>query len=26
LDELFSHADDTLFQGVKLAAAYKPTH
>ena len=26
LDELFFHADDTLFQGVKLAAAYKPTH
>ena len=26
LDELFSHSDDTLFQGVKLAAAYKPTH
>ena len=26
LDELFSYADDTLFQGVKLAAAYKPTH
>ena len=26
LDELFSHADDTLFQGIKLATAYKPTH
>ena len=26
LDELFALADDTLFQGIKLATAYKPSH
>ena len=26
LDELFALADEALFQGIKLAAAYKPSH